>query len=195
MAIPPSTPPPRTAQGCRLSSRLVVPELLLDKAHGLLPPRHWQASLQARVRMICASGWRWGWAGMGPPESLYWVWSYFIAPCFLFCGVSSLCWGLSTAEGAGERPVAPVPWVHSSCPSSVAYFPRGSCHPCKEGGIGTVCCDSEPTNSLPSPGAHWNQEHGALRPSSAPLLPPSSSPLGPEASLGVDLDLIFPDPG
>lgn len=45
MAGPPSTPPPRTAQGCRLSSRLVAPKLLLDTAHRPLPLRHWQAWL------------------------------------------------------------------------------------------------------------------------------------------------------
>lgn len=59
MAAPPSTPPPRTAQGCRLSSRLATPELLLDKAHRPLPPRRWQAWLWAGA-WLCASGWRWG---------------------------------------------------------------------------------------------------------------------------------------
>ncbi|KAJ8792525.1 hypothetical protein J1605_019744 [Eschrichtius robustus] len=44
---------------------------------------------------------------------------------------------------------------------------------------------------LSSPqGARWNQEDGALRPASAPLLPPPG--WAPEASFGVDTGLAVP---
>lgn len=73
MAAPPSTPPPRTVQGCRLSSRLVTPELLLDKAHS--PSRRGTGKLgsgQEHGSVPLGGGGQgscgiWGWTGAGPP--------------------------------------------------------------------------------------------------------------------------------
>lgn len=92
MAAPPSTPPPRTAQGCRLSSRLVTPELLLDKAHS--PSRRGAGKLgsgQEHGSVPLGGGGQgscgiWGWTGAGPPGVTS-LGSAILCCCFLFCGV------------------------------------------------------------------------------------------------------------
>lgn len=103
MAAHPSTPPPRTAQGCRLSSRLVTPKLLLDTAHGPCLPRPWQARLQVGSAVLCFQvdvGRRPTYVtlGLGHTQLLR----------FLFCGMIS-GFLLVLGAGGGRLPASSFP--------------------------------------------------------------------------------------